>query len=73
MNQKNAKKLRREALKQAVEQGLPYTQYGFKQYRKVTTKLDGTIVPYSVYTAYLEDCQKKLYKQLKREFKAGKA
>jgi len=69
MNGKNAKKLRRKALKQAVEQCLPYIEYGFKQYRKVFTKLTGEIVPYVVYTMYLEDSQKKLYKQLKREFK----
>ena len=69
MNGKNAKKFRREALKQAVEQGLPYIEYGFKQYRKVFTKLTGEVVPYVVYTAYLEDSQKKLYKQLKKEFK----
>ena len=69
MNNRKAKALRREALKQAVEQGLPYIEYGFKQYRKVFTKLTGEIVPYVVYTAYLEDSQKKLYKQLKREFK----
>ena len=61
MNQKNAKRLRKEALKQAVEQGLPYVQYGFKQYRKVFTKLTGEIVPYVVYSAYLEDSQRKLF------------
>ena len=69
MNAKQSKKLRREALKQAVEQGLPYIEYGFKQYRKIFTKLTGEIVPYMVYTAYLEDSQRKLYKQLKKEFK----
>ena len=69
MNARKAKALRREALKQAVEQGLPYIEYGFRQYRKMFTKLTGEIVPYVVYTAYLEDSQKKLYKQLKKEFK----
>ena len=69
MNAKIAKKIRRDALTKAVEQGLPYIQYGFRQYRKVFTKLTGEIVPYVVYTMYLEDSQKKLYKQLKREFK----
>ena len=69
MNNRKAKALRREALKQAVEQGLPYIQYGFRQYRKMFTKLTGEIVPYVVYTAYLEDSQKKLYRQLKKEFK----
>ena len=69
MNSKKAKQFRREALKQAVEQGLPYVQYGFKRYRKVFTKLTGEIVPYSVYTAYMEDCQKKIYKSLKKEYK----
>ena len=72
MNQKNAKRIRKEALKQAVEQGLPYVQYGFTQYRKVFTKLTGEIVPYVVYTCYLEDSQRKLYKQLKKQFKEVK-
>lgn len=69
MNSKKAKQIRREALTQAVEQGLPYLEYGFKQYRKVFTKLTGEIVPYQVYTCYMEDCQKKIYKQLKKEYK----
>jgi len=69
MNAKQSKRLRRQALIQAVEQGLPYVQYGFKQYRKAFTKLTGEVVPYSVYTAYLEDSQRKLYKRLKKEFK----
>ena len=72
MNSKKAKQFRREALKQAVEQGLPYLEYGFKTYRKVFTKLTGEIVPYSVYTAYMEDSQRKLYKQLKKQFKGVK-
>lgn len=69
MNAKQSKRLRKEALKQAVEQGLPYVQYGFKQYRKVFTKLTGEVVPFVVYTAYLEDSQRKLYKQLKKDYK----
>lgn len=69
MNAKQSKHLRRQALTQAVEQGLPYVQYGFKQYRHLFTKLTGEVVPHVVYTAYLEDSQRKLYKQLKKEFK----
>lgn len=69
MNAKQSKRLRKEALRQAVEQGLPYIQYGFKQYRKAFTKLTGEIVPYVVYSAYLEDCQRKVYQSLKKEFK----
>ena len=72
MNQKNAKRLRKEALTQAVEQGLPYVQYGFKTYRKAFTKLTGEIGTYQVYTAYLEDCQRKIYKQMKKQFKESK-
>ena len=68
MNQKNAKKLRREALKQAVASDLPYTAYGFKQFKKAYTKITGELGVYMVYTCYLEDSQKKLYKQLKKEF-----
>ena len=69
MNAKRAKLIRQQALTQAVEQGLPYVQYGFTQYRKVFTKLTGEVVPHVVYTAYLEDSQRKLYKQLKKEYK----
>ena len=69
MNAKNAKKLRREALKQAVEQNLPYTDYGFTQYRKVFQSLDGKLHQYVVYNAFLKDCQRKIYKSLKKEFK----
>ena len=69
MNAKQSKRLRQRALAQAVEQGLPYVAYAFKSYRKAFTKLTGEIVPYVVYTAYLEDSQRKLYKQLKKEFK----
>ena len=69
MNAKQSKRLRRHALTQAVEQGLPYVQYGFTQYRKALTKLTGEIVPHVVYSAYLEDSQRKIYKQLKREYK----
>jgi hypothetical protein len=72
MNAKQSKKLRRIALTQAVEQGLPYVQYDFKTYRKAFTKLTGEIVPYTVYTIYLEDSQRKIYKQLKKQFKEGK-
>ena len=72
MNAKQSKRLRRHALTQAVEQGVPYVQYGFKQYRKVFTKLTGEVVPFVVYTAYLEDSQRKLYKQLKKQFKEVK-
>lgn len=72
MNAKQSKRLRRQALTQAVEQGVDYIKYGFKTYRKAFTKLTGEVVPYSVYTAYLEDSQRKLYKQLKKEFKEGK-
>ena len=73
MNSKKAKQLRREALKQAVASGLPYTAYGFKQFKKAYTKITGELGAHMVYTAYLEDSQRKLYKQLKKEFKAGKA
>ena len=72
MNAKQSKRIRREALKQAVEQGLPYIQYGFKTYRKAFTKLTGEVVPYVVYSAYLEDSQRKIYKQMKKLFKEYK-
>ena len=72
MNGKQSKKLRRQALAQAVTSGLPYTQYGFKQFKKAYTKITGELGVYMVYTAYLEDSQKKLYKQLKKQFKEGK-
>ena len=70
MNGKNAKRLRREVLKQAVEQNLPYTDYGFTQYRKVFQSLDGKLHQYVVYTAFLKDCQRKILKSLKKEFRS---
>ena len=73
MNARKAKALRREALKQAAEQGLPYTQYGFKQFKKAYVKITGELGAYVVYTAFLKDCQRKILKSLKKEFKAGKA
>lgn len=73
MNAKKAKQLRKQSLKQAVEQNLPYTDYGFNQYRKVFQSLDGKLHQYSVYTAFLKACQRKILKSLKKEFKAGKA
>lgn len=69
MNAKQSKKLRRLALTQAVEQGLPYVKYAVKTYRKAMKSLTGEIVPYVVYTCYLEDCQRKIYKTLKKEYK----
>ena len=66
MNAKQSKRLRKEALKQAVEQGIPYVQYGFYKYKKFYTQLNGDIGTYFVYTVYLRDCQKKLYKGLKK-------
>ncbi len=69
MNQRKAKALRKQALKQAVENNLPYVNYEFKQYRKMFQKLDGTVVPYMVYTCFLGESQKKIYKELKKESK----
>lgn len=69
MNAKQSKKLRQQALTQAVEQGVDYIKYGFKTYRKAFTKLTGEVVPFVVYTAYLEDSQRKIYKSLKKQFK----
>ena len=73
MNAKKAKQLRKQSLKQAVASGLPYTDYGFTQYRKVFQSLDGKLHQYVVYNAFLKDCQRKILKSLKKEFKAGKA
>lgn len=71
MNGKLAKKLRREALSIAVESNLPYVDYDFKQYNKVYTTIDGKLKGYKVYTAFMKDCQRKVYQQLKKEFKEG--
>ena len=64
MRNKVAKKLRKEAKQIAQTNGLPYEEYAVKTYKKIATKLDGSPV---VYTAFLtNDCEKKVYKQLKR-------
>lgn len=70
MRNKIAKKLRKEAEQIAQANGFPYEEYAVKTYKKVATKLDGSPVVYQVYTAFLiNDCQKKIYKQLKKEDK----
>ena len=70
MRNKIAKKLRKEAKQIAQASGLPYEEYAVKTYKKMATKLDGSPVVYQVYTAFLiNDCQKKIYKQLKKEDK----
>lgn len=67
MRNKVAKKLRKEAKQIAQTNGLPYEEYAVKTYKKIATKLDGSPVVYQVYTAFLtNDCEKKVYKQLKR-------
>lgn len=67
MNAKQSKKLRKEAKQIAQSNGLPYEEYAVKTYKKMATKLDGSPVVYQVYTAFLtNDCEKKIYKQLKR-------
>lgn len=67
MRNKVAKKLRKEAKQIAQSNGLPYEEYAVKTYKKIATKLDGSPVVYQVYTAFLtNDCEKKIYKQLKK-------
>lgn len=72
MNQKKVKALRKEALIQAVEQNLEYVDYDFKTFKKVYQSLDGKYHPYQVYTCTLKDCERKILKALKKEFKEGK-
>ena len=69
MNAKQSKKLRREALVQAVEQNIPYVEYDFKQYKKVYQSLDGKYHPYTVYTCFMKASQRKILKALKKNFK----
>lgn len=69
MNAKRVKQLRKKALELAIASDLPYVAYEFKQFRKTAMKLDGTIIPYAVYTAFLGDSQRKIYKALKKESK----
>lgn len=70
MRNKIAKKLRQEAKQIAQASGFPYEEYSVKTYKKMATKLDGSPVVHQVYTAFLiNDCQKKIYKQLKKEDK----
>lgn len=66
MNAKLAKKIRKQALEIAVRNNLEYVDYGFDTYKKVAYGLDGKAYPYTVYTAYLKECQRRVYKQLKK-------
>ena len=69
MNQKKAKQLRKLAKIQAVSDMVPYEAYGFKEYNKVYYDLTGKAKSLMVYTAFLKDCEKKIYRNLKKEFK----
>jgi len=69
MNGKQSKKLRKLAKLEAVTQMLPYENYEFKEYRKVYYDLTGKAKSFMVYTAFLKDCEKKIYRNLKKEFK----
>lgn len=67
MRNKIAKKLRKEAKQITQANGFPYEEYAVKTYKKIATKLDGSPVVFQVYTAFLtNDCEKKIYKQLKK-------
>lgn len=73
MRNKIAKQIRRQALVQAVSDGLPYLDYTFKWFNKFyTDPLTGMLKGYKVCTVSMEACQKKVYKQMKKQFKEGK-
>lgn len=69
MNAKIAKRLRKEAKEIATQQGLPKTDYDIKVYPKQYMDLTGKVFQYSVYTATLKNCQRSVYRALKKEFK----
>lgn len=70
MNNKQAKKLRREAKAIAEQQNIRKdVWYKSQPYRKVFQTFEGKLIPYVVYTATLDDCERKVYKTLKKNFK----
>lgn len=69
MNAKIAKRLRREAKEIATQQGLPNVDYDIKVYPKQYMDLTGKAFSYKVYTLSLKDSERKVYKQLKKQYK----
>lgn len=69
MNAKKCKELRKKALVLAVQDNLAYVDYEFKTYQKQWMDLTGRAFSYVVYTAKLKDSQKKIYRDMKTEFK----
>lgn len=73
MNQKKAKQLRKQAEQVAAQDNLEPLLYTHKSYRKFTTDITGKVIQYVVYTLSMEDCERKVYKASKKEFKLNKA
>tara|TARA_Y100000114_G_C11764120_1_gene332333 strand:+ start:29072 stop:29290 length:219 start_codon:yes stop_codon:yes gene_type:complete len=69
LNAKKCKELRKAALVLAVQDNLPYVDYEFKTYQKQWMDLTGRAFSYVVYTAKLKDSQRKIYQDMKTEFK----
>lgn len=66
MNAKQAKKLRQEAKQIAQANTLPYEEYEKQYFKRVYQSLDLKWHQYQVYTSRLVNCEKALYRSLKR-------
>ena len=69
MNQRKAKSLRKITKSVAITRDLPEKEYGQNTYRKVAFNLKGEPIPYMVYTQFLVECERKLYKEYKKNSK----
>lgn len=68
MNQRQAKRLRREAKELSQANKLPWLQYDADFYQKWYTNLMGERSSYRVFTGYMINCGRKLYQELKKEY-----
>lgn len=69
MNQKRAKKLRREAEALAQASNIPWLNYQADYHTKTYRNIAGETKTLKVFTGYLTDCGRYLYQQLKQEKK----
>ena len=71
MNQKQSKRLRKQARTSGAAEQTTYTMEVYnKQYFDVLT---GKLKSFKVYTASMQVCERSVYQALKKEFKSNKA
>lgn len=69
MNSKKVKQLRKIVKQAALEASLPYEEYEKQYFKRLYQSLDLKWHQYQVYTSRLANCEKALYRSLKKEVK----